>query len=93
LILYLTGGGQMSGSTDGSFAAPPLPTIQLPVTVTIGGQQAKVNYAGAVPGQVAGIVEIAVQVPNGIQAGGAVPVTVQIGGVSAQSGVTVAIGQ
>jgi uncharacterized protein (TIGR03437 family) len=93
LILYLTGGGQMPNSTDGSFAAPPLPLIPLPVSVTIGDQQAQVSYAGAAPGQVAGIVEIAVQVPSGIGAGSAVTVTVTIGGVAAQSGVTVAIGQ
>jgi trimeric autotransporter adhesin len=93
LILYLTGGGQMPNSTDGSFAARPLPLIPLPVSVTIGGQTAQVNYAGAATGQVAGMVEIAVQVPSGVQPGGAVPVTVTIGGVSAQSGVTVAISQ
>jgi uncharacterized protein (TIGR03437 family) len=93
LVLYLTGGGQMPNSTDGSFAAPPLPTIPLPVVVTIGRQTAHVIYAGAAPGQVAGLVEIAVQVPTGITPGGAIAVTVTIGGVSAQSGVTIAIGQ
>jgi trimeric autotransporter adhesin len=93
LVLYLTGGGQMSNSTDGSFAAPPLPLIPLPVSVNIGGATAQVKYAGAAPGQVAGLVEIAVEVPSGIQAGSAVPVAVTIGGTAAQSGVTVAIGQ
>ena len=39
------------------------------------------------------MIEITVRVPTGMQPGNAVPVTLQIGGVSAQSGVTVAIGQ
>ncbi len=94
ISLYLTGGGQTSPtSTDGSLGSPPLPMLTLPVAVTIGGQQAQVSYAGGAPGQVAGIVELTVEVPSGIQPGNAVPVTVQIGGASAQSGVTVAIGQ
>jgi trimeric autotransporter adhesin len=94
ISLYLTGGGQTSPtSTDGSLASPPLPLLTLPVAVTIGGQQAQVSFAGGAPGQVAGMVELTVEVPSGIQPGNAVPVTVQIGSVSAQSGVTVAIGQ
>jgi uncharacterized protein (TIGR03437 family) len=94
LSLFATGGGPTSpDSTDGSLGAPPLPLLSLPVTVTIGGQPADVSYAGAAQGQVAGMVEITVKVPSGIAAGKAVAVTLQIGGISAQSGVTVAIGQ
>src|SRR5579875_649189 len=95
LSIYLTGGGITSpGSTDGSFAATAAPLqVQAPVAVTIGGQAAEVTYQGAVPGQVAGMVEVTVRVPTGIEAGSAVPIAVQIGGISAQSGVTVAIGQ
>jgi uncharacterized protein (TIGR03437 family) len=93
LSLIATGGGQTSpNSTDGMFGAPPLPMLTaLPVTVTIGGQPATISYAGAAPGQVAGILEITVRVPSGIQPGDAVPVTLKVGDTSAQTGVTVAI--
>jgi uncharacterized protein (TIGR03437 family) len=96
LSLFATGVGQMSPSaTDGALngvSPPSMPVLQ-PVAVTIGGQPAAVSAAIGAPGQVAGMLEITVRVPSGIQPGNAVPVTLQIGGVSAQSGVTVAIGQ
>jgi uncharacterized protein (TIGR03437 family) len=50
-----------------------------------------VRFAGGAPGQVAGMMEITVQVPSGVQTGSAVPVTLQVGDVSAPPGVTVAI--
>jgi trimeric autotransporter adhesin len=94
LSFFLTGGGETSpDSTDGLPGAPPLPLLTLPVVVTIGGQQAQVSYAGGALGQVAGMVQITVKVPTNIQPASAAPLSVQIGGVSAQSGVTVAIGQ
>jgi uncharacterized protein (TIGR03437 family) len=37
----------------------------LPVSVTIGGQAAQVLYAGAAPGQVAGVLQINAVVPDG----------------------------
>jgi uncharacterized protein (TIGR03437 family) len=36
--------------------------------------------------------QINAQIPSGIQTGTAVPVVVQVGGVSTQAGVTVAVG-
>ena len=95
LSLFATGFGQASPSaTDGALngVAPPAMPV-LPVVVTIGGQNAAVSAAIGVPDQVAGMLEITVRVPTGIQPGNAVPVALQIGGASAQSGVTVAIGQ
>jgi len=95
LSLFATGFGQASPSaTDGALngVSPPAMPV-LPVVVTIGGQNATVSAAIGVPDQVAGMLEITVGVPTGIQPGNAVPVALQIGGASAQSGVTVAIGQ
>ena len=96
LSLFVTGAGQMSPSaTDGALngtSPPSMPLLQ-PVTVTIGGQTATVSSAIGALGQVAGMLEVTVRVPSGIQPGNAVPVTLEIGGASAQSGVTVAIGQ
>ena len=92
LSLFATGGGQTSPpSTDGTIGAAPLPFAGLPVAVTIGGQPATVNFAGGAPGQVAGTLEITVQIPTNITPGDAVPVTLQIGSASAPTGVTVAV--
>jgi uncharacterized protein (TIGR03437 family) len=96
LSLFVTGAGQMSPSAaDGALngVSPPAMPVLEPVTVTIGGQPAVVSAAIGAPGQVAGMLEVTVRVPSGIQPGNLVPVTLQIGGASAQSGVTVAIGQ
>jgi trimeric autotransporter adhesin len=96
LSLFATGAGQMSPSAaDGALngSSPPSMPVLQPVAVTIGGQAATVSAAIGALGQVAGMLEITVRVPSGIQPGKAVPVTLQIGGASSQSGVTVAIGQ
>jgi uncharacterized protein (TIGR03437 family) len=63
------------------------------VKVTIGGQAASVQAAAEDPLQVAGILRIDVQIPSGTQAGNAVPVTVSVGGVAAQTGTTIAVSQ
>lgn len=92
LTLYATGAGQTSpGGVDGQIAGGVLPRPVLPVGVSIGGQAATVLYASAVPGSVAGIFQIAVQVPTGIATGPAVPVTLQVGGFTSPDGVTVSI--
>ena len=92
IVLYGTGGGQTSpASIDGGFN--PLNaegTLLLPVTVTIGGQTATVNYAGPAPGLVDGVMQINAVLPSGI-ASGAVPVVVQVGTASSQTAVTVAV--
>ena len=61
--------------------------------MTVGGQSAVVGYAGAAPTSVAGLMQVNVQIPAGIQPGTAVPVQVQVGGVPAQPGVTIAVSQ
>jgi uncharacterized protein (TIGR03437 family) len=67
--------GKLGGST-------PL----LPVKVTIGGIPASVQYAGGAPGQVAGLIQVNVQIPNGVQPGGYVPVVLQVGDASTTPG-------
>jgi uncharacterized protein (TIGR03437 family) len=53
--------------------------------VTIGGQTANVTYSGLAPGYV-GLYQVNVTVPSNSPAGSQ-PVTLSIGGVSAQPGV------
>jgi uncharacterized protein (TIGR03437 family) len=89
--LYVTGVGQTNpGGTDGHLATVPLPLPVLPVTVTIGGKPAAVNYAGASPGSVEGVIQVNAQVPAGLTPG-SVPVVVQVGTSSTQAGVTIAV--
>jgi uncharacterized protein (TIGR03437 family) len=90
--LYITGAGQTNpAGTDGliNVGAGPVPIGA--VTVTIGGQNATVNFAGGAPGAVAGVIQVNAQIPSGITAGGAVPVVVQVGTSNSQPGVTLAV--
>ena len=88
--LYVTGAGQTSpAGVDGQPYAGPAPCV-LPVQATIGGVSETPQYCGGVPGQIAGLTQINIPVPSGLSAG-PVPVTVTVGGVSAQSGVTVTV--
>jgi uncharacterized protein (TIGR03437 family) len=57
--------------------------------VTIGGVPATVQFAGLAPG-FAGLYQVNVQVPTGVAPGDAVPVSLSIGGVAANTA-TIAI--
>jgi uncharacterized protein (TIGR03437 family) len=86
--LFATGEGQTSPSgVDGELAsAQPYPKPLLPVSVTVGGLPAIVTYAGAAPTEVAGLMQVVVQIPAGVQPGGYVPVALQVGNASTVSG-------
>jgi len=90
--IFATGEGQTSpAGIDGKPASEPLARPILPVSVTIGGQTVPPSYAGAAPGQVAGVTQINVTIPAGTQTGSAVPVIVQVGNTSSQASVTIAV--
>ncbi|HYM06062.1 MAG TPA: hypothetical protein VEU11_05835 [Terriglobales bacterium] len=92
ISLYATGEGQTSPSgVDGKLGTDPLPHPVLPLSVTIGGQTAQVQYEGGAPGEVAGVMQVNVQIPSGIQPGNAVPVVLKVGNASSPSGVTIAV--
>jgi trimeric autotransporter adhesin len=92
ISLFATGFGQTSpAGTDGLPTTTSPPLAILPVTVTIGGQPAQLSFAGGVPGVVAGMMEVTVQVPAGLQPTAAAAVTLQVGDAVAPGGVTVAI--
>jgi trimeric autotransporter adhesin len=89
LSLYATGEGQTTpAGQDGKVAAaaPPLPAPQLPVSVTVGGQPATVLYAGAAPGEVAGLMQVVIQIPANVHPGGYVPVVLQVGAATTVTG-------
>jgi len=76
---------------DGRLAVAVLPKPVASVSVQIGGQAATVTYAGAAPGTMPGLFQINAQVPQNVQPGTDVPVTVTIGGSTSQAGVTMAV--
>ena len=71
--------------------APAKAALALPVTVSIGGANAQVVYAGSAPGEVEGVVQINAVVPQDAMPGTALPIVATIGGADSQAGVTVAI--
>jgi uncharacterized protein (TIGR03437 family) len=95
VVVYITGEGQtVPPGIDGSITPPPpSPSITpaLPVSVSFGGVPAtSIEFAGETPGVVAGVMQINVYVPQLAQSG-VLPLTVTIGTVTTQSGLTVAV--
>jgi uncharacterized protein (TIGR03437 family) len=92
VTLYITGAGQTNpAGVDGSVNASPYPLPVASVKVTIGSQNATVNFAGGAPGSVAGVIQVNAQIPAGTTPGAAVPVVVQVGTSNSQPGVTIAV--
>jgi uncharacterized protein (TIGR03437 family) len=91
IVLFGTGEGQTTPTgIDGTIDTSTLPKPALPVSVKIGGQPAEIIYDGAIPGQVAGLLQINARVPAGL-APGPQPVVVTIGTASSQANLTVAV--
>lgn len=89
VVLYATGGGQTSpAGLDGKLTSGLTYQVS-PVTLTIGGVNASPAYAGGAPGEVAGVMQINAQIPQGV--GGAVPVVVTVGTAQSQPGATIAV--
>lgn len=83
LSLYATGEGQTApGGIDGKLGDSNPAHPVLPVSVTIDGIPATIQYAGSVPGQVARLMQVNVQIPSGVRPGGYVPVVLQVGNAS-----------
>jgi uncharacterized protein (TIGR03437 family) len=70
---------------DGRLGSTPTRPA-LPVSVTVGRIPAQVQYAGGAPGKVAGLMQVDVQIPSGVQPGGYVPVALQVGDSSTKPG-------
>ena len=71
ISLHATGEGQTSpAGIDGSVVTSTPVRPILPITATIDGIPAPVQYAGGVPGQVVGLMQVNLQIPDGVQPGG-----------------------
>jgi uncharacterized protein (TIGR03437 family) len=90
--IFATGAGVTTpASVDGFVASAPLPIPTSQVAVTMGGLPCLLNFEGAAPGLVSGVLQINAQVPAGLPAGPSVPVQVGIGSASSSATVTVAV--
>ncbi len=90
--IYATGEGQTTpAGITGSVTQSNTKTPLLPVTVSIGGVNAVVQYAGSAPESVAGLLQVNAVLPQGIATGPAVPIIVSVGGQPSQTGVTIAV--
>jgi uncharacterized protein (TIGR03437 family) len=92
IAIFVTGLGQTNPpSVDGQVTGSVLPAPILSPSVKIGGLDAKVEFAGAASGLVAGVMQVNALVPSSVGSGPAVPVVLSVGGASSRAGVTVAI--
>jgi uncharacterized protein (TIGR03437 family) len=90
--IYATGEGETSPhGVTGSVIGTGLKTPVLGVKVTIGGQDAVVQYAGSAGASVAGLLQVNAVVPQAVAPGAAVPIAISVGGVPSPSGVTIAV--
>jgi uncharacterized protein (TIGR03437 family) len=62
----------------------------LPVTATVGGIPANVQYYGSAPALIYGVMQVNVEIPAGVPSG-TVEIVIKVGTFATQSGVTVAI--
>ena len=95
VIIYGTGEGVttppgMDGRVS-SAGGTPLPNVAASCSVTIGGEPATVYYCGEAGNLTSGVVQLNVLVPESVVPGSAVPVTITVGGVASQAGVTLAV--
>jgi uncharacterized protein (TIGR03437 family) len=70
-------------------ATPPLAQVTVPVTATVGGKPAAVQFAGLAPNFV-GLYQVNVQIPEGVAAGSAVPLVLYQNGIASNT-VTLAL--
>lgn len=91
VTLYATGEGQTApGGREGYPAAAPLPQPVLALDVMVGASHADVLWAGAAPGYV-GLLQVNLRLPGAFTPPGIRPLTLSVGGVASQAGVTIAV--
>jgi uncharacterized protein (TIGR03437 family) len=87
--LYVIGAGATPDG-DGAVATSAKPGTAVQVVAGNPYQSAAVLYAGPSPGTISAVTQINVQLPEGVT-GDHVPIFVLAGGLSSQSGVTIAV--
>jgi uncharacterized protein (TIGR03437 family) len=90
--IFATGAGITTpDGVDGMVASAPLPVPNAAVSVTIGGIPCQLNFDGAAPGLVSGVLQVNAQVPAGLAPGPAVPVQVRMGTANSLPAITLAV--
>lgn len=92
--IFATGGGQTTPPAQDGWLAPiPPPTHGLasPVRVEVGGIDAQIQFAGAAPNLMFGVVQINAVVPQAVTPGDAVALQVFIDNMPSQTGTTLAV--
>ncbi len=92
MVLFGAGFGATGPlSEDGGITGVAnLPVLRAPLSATVGGAAAVIEYAGPAPGAVAGLYQVNLRIPVGIPTGEAV-VRVMVDGAASQDGLTVAV--
>lgn len=91
VMVFGTGFGSLDPpATDGQIAGSPANTT-LPVSASVGGLPAQVDYAGAAPGLIAGVAQVNLRIPSGLAPNLAAPLSLTIGPSTTPVGVTVSI--
>jgi uncharacterized protein (TIGR03437 family) len=92
VVLYATGeGATVPLVTTGQVSNGVLPVPVLPVALQVGNLPAEIQYAGAAPGLISGVMQVNAKVPDNAPVGSSVPVTLSVGGFNSPAGVTIAI--
>lgn len=88
ISLYVTGVGQTNPASQDGQVVMTAANLLAPVTATIGGQAAEVQYAGSAPGLVPGVAQINLRVPAGATTGSN-SVQLTVGGIVSSGNVIV----
>jgi uncharacterized protein (TIGR03437 family) len=90
VMVFATIGGEngQDGDIAGSAQAHPLSSS---VTVTVGGVNAQVLYAGNAPGLIWGMAQLNLVIPTSVANGDTVPLVIGIGGTTSQTTTTIAV--
>lgn len=92
LIVYATGLGAVNQTIDdGAAAGSVLTSVNTPPVVLIGGISAQVAFAGLTP-QFPGVNQLNIIVPPNAPTGSAVPIQIQVGGITSPDSFTIAVG-
>lgn len=89
IVVYCQGLGAVSPAVPTGAPVSTISETVNPVTLTVGGRNALVTYAGLTPGSV-GLYQINAVVPAGVPSGDAVPVVIQVAGQMSPT-VTIAV--
>jgi uncharacterized protein (TIGR03437 family) len=92
IAVFMTGGGQTNPASTTGTVTPTAQLYKIPgtVTATINGVTATVDFAGAAPGEVTGVIQVNLTVPAGVTGSG-LPLSITVNGSTTLSGPTIAV--